>query len=221
MGTNRNIIFVRHGESESNLHIHTDPNDPQLNEKINKNGNPHLTELGKLQAEKTAEYLVDKLKGRHVYLFTSKFARTIETAKPFLERANVLCVTSTELLNEYTKPTKVLSERDRDIGISHHQTWDCFIANVKEFIKVLSECRYGDIVVFGHSLFISVLISYLGSKGNHEINGAEEKTVFELPNCSITTVGLTESDWHIYHVGSINHLNSKLVTGIHVPFAHS
>ena len=29
---------------------------------------------------------------------------------------------------------------------------------------------------------------------------------------------LKEDNWHIYHVGSIAHISSDLVTGHHVPF---
>ena len=51
------MIFVRHGESESNWFIHQDKDDPDLNKKINALGDPNLTELGKKQAEKVTSSL--------------------------------------------------------------------------------------------------------------------------------------------------------------------
>ena len=212
------LIFIRHGESESNHYIHTKSDNLEHN--INKHGNPNLTPTGVAQGDETGKYLSKMLGNRKVTVFTSRFKRTMQTAETFLHmyEDNIEEVQNLSFLNEYTKPSKQLSQSDINDGIVCHNSWKEFTKNIMEFLDYIKKYQNKTLVIFGHSLYISVLTSYLGSKSKCMIDGSIDNIIFELPNCSITTMELKEDNWHIYHVGSIAHISHDLVTGHHVPF---
>lgn len=210
------IIFIRHGESETNKFIHQDPNDPHLSDKLNALGDPHLTENGKSQAKQVGTFLASKLDGKKVRVLTSLFTRTNETAKPFLElyAKNITMHERLELLSEYTKPEKNLTKEHLEKGLRNHQSWNDFVCTIKEFVDMLedmSQCNDDPIVIFGHSLYLSALTSYLGSS----LTFMPEKTqlTFRFPNCSITTFQYSQGCWKIFNVASIAHLSENATTG--------
>jgi len=72
----RNIFFIRHGQSESNVNEHM---------AAGSHKDAALTELGKKQAEALGERF--KREGIYFdYLFTSKLSRAIDTAQIFLSK---------------------------------------------------------------------------------------------------------------------------------------
>ena len=208
------VIFVRHGESQSNTLIHQDPNDPDLSDKLNMIGDPHLTIKGHKQAGVLGEYLSKQLGTKSVRVLTSLFTRTEQTSKPFCDMHSKYIISKdcVDLLSEYTKPEKKLTEEHYKRGLKNHQNWDEFTKTVVDFVKILEEMvsEPSTIVVFGHSLYISVIISYLGSYKT--FIPSKNELVFRHPNCSITTLK-HDNSWKIFNVASIAHLPKEIVTG--------
>lgn len=164
------IVFVRHGESDANAFIHNDPNDPDLEAKINSIADPQLTETGKKQAQSVGEFLSEKFEGKYVHLVTSLFSRTIQTSEPFhkLHKKFIKIYDNDPLLQEYSRPGK---HEHKDYGekknFKTHHTWKSFTDDVEIFVDVLehmANCDSTPIVIFGHSLFLSVMLSYIGSR---------------------------------------------------------
>lgn len=209
------FVFVRHGESESNRFIHTNADD--LSVRVNAIGDPTLTELGHRQALATASFLRTKLEqlgSPVIAVRTSLFARTQQTAAPFSElyRENITESDSTRALLEWTPPRKQLTDAHMNAGLTHDESWSAFETRVKEFANWMSENAGHDsnaiTVVFGHSVFIGALFSFLGTQCTW-FPGQEEVS-FELPNCSISTVVKIPCRWSIHYVGAISHLSGEL-----------
>jgi len=223
------IIFVRHGESETNKFIHDSNNNyedyeehKELSQKINSNGNPNLTKLGKAQAEFTARFLMKKLKkmgSPKVEVNISLYNRAQQTAEPFIELYGEYIAhhTTPELL-EWTPKKKKLSQAHLDSGLKHDNSWDEFQDRVKRFVETLNENSTIKII-FGHSMFISAVISYLASQ--KEWFPSIDQLCFQLPNCSISTVLKKPKRWATHYVGSISHLADPLVTGTESEFGHN
>jgi broad specificity phosphatase PhoE len=213
------ILFVRHGESDANAYIHADPNDPNLQHKLDMMGDPDLTPVGHEQAKAVGEYLANKLFGQKAYVLTSQLARTKQTAEPFCKLHDTT-YDSDELLLEYTRPHKLLTEAELKRGIKTHETWDIFTQQMETFIdalEVIMQCS-GDkpIVIFGHSLFLSVMVSYLGSC--KKMIPDKSQLTFRFPNCSITAFQYSQGTWKIFQVASIAHLPKEIVTGTECPY---
>jgi broad specificity phosphatase PhoE len=218
-----NVIFVRHGESESNVFIHADPNDAMLSQKICAIGDPKLSNKGHLQANDVGEFLVKKLDGKKVRVLTSLFTRTIQTSQPFCDayKDNIELHEHTKLLCEYTKPLHQLSNDHKSQGLEHHHTWEEFTNQVEDCVDLLeslAQCSDTPIVVFGHSLFLSVLVSYLGS--SKTMVPEKQQLTFRFPNCSITTLCYSQGSWKIFNVGSIAHIPVDHITGTECPYGH-
>ena len=217
------ILFIRHGESETNKFIHQDPNDPHLSDKINAVGDPHLTENGILQAKQVGEYLITILKDKKVRVLTSLFTRTIETSQPFCDeyKSNVSENESLEILSEYTKPQKKLTDEHLKKGLRNHIDWYDFTVSIEECVDILedmAQCNNQPIIVFGHSLYISTLISYLGS--SKMFMPEKSQLIFRFPNCSITSCEYSQGSWRIFNVASIAHLTHDVITGTECPFGN-
>ncbi len=221
------IIFVRHGESLSNILIHQNninkTSKTTLTDQLNEIGDPHLTVTGNKQSIAVGEYLCKQLGTKYVRVLTSLFTRTQETSKPFCDMYSkyIKSNDSLELLSEYTKPEKKLTKEHLKRGLKPHQNWDEFTKTIKNFVIILEEMDSADcsepitIVIFGHSLYISVLTSYLGSRKT--FIPTNNQLVFRCPNCSITTVEYSNEiskGWKINNVASIAHLPKEIVTGI-------
>lgn len=220
------IIFVRHAESESNKHIHDgELSGRALTDKIMSNPDPGLTDHGHLQAQKTADHLIEKLNKHHnkrVHVLVSPFTRTVQTADPFIKNIKTPC--QVEIVNslfEWTSVKKKMPKELLDKGIKNDTTWSEFVNRTLEFKeylkKKLATIHNGEIIViFGHSLYFAVLIPHLTSQERYTV--AEDEVSIQLPNCSITCFELNErKKWDFFLTGSIHHLE-ELVTGHHVHF---
>lgn len=60
------IVFIRHGESEANVYLHT--NDPDATVHINRLGDPLLSDIGKQQSVCT---------GKKLCLFSLKISNVV------------------------------------------------------------------------------------------------------------------------------------------------
>ena len=86
------------------------------------------------------------------------------------------------------------------------------------FLKTMEGNEY--LVIFGHSLTISLAISFM-AVGHLKIAIEALPITFHLPNCSVSVVGQNKflpKSWEVYQVGSVAHLPPDLITGIHSPF---
>lgn len=220
------VLFVRHGESESNYIIHQNGLNSDTVNEINSHEDPELTLLGRKQAWTTACYLKSRLltyDNVKVTVWVSPFTRTKQTAQPFLDSANDIIsnVEYIPLLQEYTDLDKQLSQEMKDLGLIHHETWSAFTENVIQLNtlikqKIMSMNKNEHLVIFGHSISISTLVSYHSTSEQFMIT---VPGVVHLPNCSITCSLYDGVEWNIFVIGSVGHLLHKLVTGTHVPFA--
>lgn len=159
------IIFVRHGESDANAFIHKNPNDPDLETKINSIVDPQLTEIGKKQAQCVGAFLSERMKGQHVHLITSQYSRTIQTSEPFhsIHKEFIKTYDNDALLQEYSRPLLKSHNEEGKIFKTHHD-WKSFTDDVEIFVDVIermASCDATPIVIFGHSLFLSVMLSYV------------------------------------------------------------
>lgn len=183
------IIFVRHGESQSNLFLHN--NDPDASRKIQQIGDPELTELGTLQATCTAKHLCETLMHMElpkVRVLISPFARAQQTAKPFLEMYCSKIKESQVIpdLLEYTSPEKNLCQQHLETGLKHDKSWDEFKERIIKFEKIVGGEPDCPIIVFGHSMFISCLVSYISSQKN--LFSRKESNVFPISKLFINNI---------------------------------
>lgn len=231
------IIYVRHGESQLNKFFCGNNSERGNATSIRSIADPCLTDLGKIQAEMVGDHLVNKtlekqingLKFSKVLVMVSPYDRAMNTSMPYLtkilEREDVeLDVRILPDLCELTLPHKILNDDLKNKGIIHDNSWKSFVSRVKLFnkrLKSIIETQDSDkvlTIIFGHSLFFSVLLSIQGSQ--ELFNGELSQIAFELPNCSISSVGYSKIKkiWAIYHVASITHLSRDVITGNHVTF---
>lgn len=218
------FYLIRHGESESNKIIHSQEiKDSKKRKKaLNANGDPCLTPLGCQQAFHTAKHLFDKISEKYssVNILVSPLKRTKETADPFIE----LCKKNNfpfklvydPNLQEYTSPQKQVDELLTHLGepLIVDKQWSHFTDRVLKILKVLREPSETPFIIFGHSQFFSVLLSYFGSQETYVL--PRHKIVFHLPNCCITTFSYYYDHWRIYYVANILHLPKSYRTGQHI-----
>lgn len=228
------VVYVRHAESDANLIIHTSKSQRKVltasqEDKLNSYHDPDITPIGIKQADCTAAYLVSKIKSMNkktVDIYISPFKRAQDTAKPFIDccisdelTLNVLTIND---LQEYTPLNKVLTDEQKKVGLIFHETYDAFVERVVSFNEVLKqELQKQDddriIVIFGHSLFFSVLMTY--HIGHEKIRPTEISSL-QMPNCSISCESYRPESlqWRTLVVSNASHLPREIATGIHVPF---
>lgn len=220
------VILVRHGESESNKIIHINKTlTEDHEEQLSRFSNPNLTDLGFKQATQTGNYLHNILKNNNkkINVWISPYDRTQQTAKPFLD----ICLSQSMQLEtnivpdlyEYTSPKKQLGENLLKLGVGHDHSFDDFVKRVIQFNSKLKEKLFEMdedqiLIIFGHSLFFSILMEY---QVVQESYSNIHDVTFELPNCSISTIGFNfeKNKWSIYNVATMSHLQSDYVTGTH------
>ena len=237
---NKLVIYVRHAESYANKIIHDnkkqhEPLNQSQKNLINSLVDPDITEIGIKQAKCTASHLINnikKLNRNKITVLVSPFKRTQHTCTYFIELldGSEICYDAKiiEELREYSPPKMSSStaltvpEVPRDILVQ--ESVNRFMDQVLEFNEMLKkEFESCDtIIIFGHSLFFSTLISY---HVTHELYRPTDIPTFQLPNCSISCEGYNifnelnnKKTWKTYMVSSISHLGKDIVTGNHVPF---
>lgn len=225
----KNVVYVRHAESEANTIIHTSTKLTEDDEKmINSYGDPNITECGYSQASTTSKYLLQKIvkiNKQKVHIWISPFKRAQQTAEKFIDECKnsglEYSIETLIFLQEYTSPKKKLSQELLDKGLIIHNSIADFNKIVREFNKYLKTALLKQtdeeiIVIFGHSVFFSSLLTYQCIQEEYNIT---QFPCFQLPNCSITSVALDKNEqWRINIVSNISHLNTNDITGNHVPF---
>lgn len=152
----------------------------------------------------------------------STFSRALETSNYFVENyKNIESTTYSSQLIEYTPPKKNLSQHNIQNGLKHDDEWRDFKDRVIKFCdSIFDKPPQSPMIIFGHSMFISCVVSYISS--NRLFFPQKTELSFRLPNCSITTFTYDEShnSWCVDCVGSIAHLPKDMITGTHNPFAN-
>lgn len=234
------IIFVRHGETESNNKL---MNNKSINHK--KTLNTVLTKIGLQQADDVYQYLNYNLKFEPDEVIYSPLSRAYNTALPFFEtNTRISSIGWTEYNPKSTEfitydeqeddDNKNDKQEDGDNNSDDNSQWRYNKETSNEFknrilkeFKVLTE--QGDIenkkqtLVFTHSQVISTILSYGLTDLNSNIIKFESnqdeylKTFFHLSNCSITCIDIDEDkQCHVQTVNYTKHLNN--CTGQHSPF---
>ena len=182
------IIFVRHAESTNNF------------KKEYSDNNPDLTELGYKQAKIVCQHLKEKLKNRPFKIMTSPLKRAILTAEPLLKHVD----------QEYE-----INEMLIEFSFAKKASWKEFTNTIAQVVTRLE--NHSDdvpIVIFGHSIYLSCLISYIASA---KIGFLEKRDLaFRIPNAAITTCTFdkSKSKWKILNVAAIDHLPQEIQSGI-------
>lgn len=226
---NNLVVYVRHAESEANIiiHNHKDKSKPlsQSQEmKINSFLDPDISQIGIEQAKVTATYLFDTIKKMNktkITVWQSPFLRAQHTAKYFIElcQENLIHSSIVNELQEYTSTKVILYNH---AYLINHETKDEFYDQVIKFNKLLLEelehqNQDNILIIFGHSLFFSTLITY---HIQHEKCKIYDMSSLQLPNCSISCEShdFLNNKWKTFMVSNISHLPKHIVTGNHILF---
>ncbi|MFZ1971115.1 MAG: histidine phosphatase family protein [Candidatus Nanoarchaeia archaeon] len=132
------IIFVRHGESESNVGL-------------TKSEDSSLTKRGREQAK----YLGIRLKEQNIYtIYTSKLLRARQTGEIISKIIRVPVKENLEELDEY--PTKNLKS-------ATSRVFNNRLRRLKKFLKKISEERDEDktILIIAHGITNRIIMGYL------------------------------------------------------------
>jgi broad specificity phosphatase PhoE len=203
------FVLVRHGESVSNLEIHSGK------ENLTLFHDAELTDIGREQAKVTCEYLSSKLKDRKVLkIYTSPQQRAIDTGSDLTKEYP--CISEIFLdIYEYRAPPK--EDLVFSGGICRTDTtWKDFCARVQRFVDVcenlakdLETKEKPVIVIFGHSLFFSTFITMCASQKRY-LPYDGESISFHLPNTCLSNLFFNGDRWSILSVGAVHHLSNEL-----------
>lgn len=184
------LILVRHGESTENQKLH-EGGDPAAA----KSADPTLTLMGFRQAHATKKFLKDT---PTMHIWTSCLQRAAKTADCIRDfRFGIKFITTSEL-NE---------KNERVAGIREKETMQEFTERVVKF-RELVEFHEEDLLIVGHSVFISVLTSLLLNEP------VQEPLAYRNPNCAITRFEREDGKWKLLEQGSVEHLSKHIRTGV-------
>ena len=160
------IVLVRHGRAEAGFGSHRDPG---------------LDDLGRAQAEATAEELAARFE-KPVPIYSSPLKRAQETAATLARRWESEMILEPRVA-EIPSPTEDLRERARWLQGVMAGKWTDFPPELLRWRQELIDCVLGfetDAVVFCHFIAINVVVG--------AATGAEELIVFRPDNASVTDV---------------------------------
>lgn len=184
------LIIVRHGESTENRKSH------EVGRHVSpKEANPSITQVGAIQALVTGEFLKTH---RVAEIWCSSLKRASETAK---------IIHIKQPGAEFRIMSELHEKSEREVGVRNSEALDEFIDRVWIFLRLLNECNH-DLMIVGHSMFISVLTSLLLGET------VQEPPIYRNPNCAITTFERQEGVWKMLEQGSVEHLPAHLRTGV-------
>ena len=191
MSTTTTIHLVRHPESESNRCLTTAKKDvtrSEMNSMMNQFNDPDITELGSSQARVKAPFI--KSLGPHAVL-RSPFKRTKYLSELCLPSDKMIIEVHDELL-EYNPPS-------RSNCFHKDKTFASFVRRVVAYYMDVLQLRSEPVlIVVGHSLFISVLLSYISLR--NVMLGAKVETVISL----LTKLKNTGGTFHIQNCGVVS-----------------
>ena len=188
------IVLLRHAESARNKLLHEGKED-QLH---TVSQNSSITTRGKLQALYSGP-IIDRLIKSHPnnQIWCSTLDRTGQTLK--FAGINMDRVIYKPLLNEWNKDS-IESKKN-------------FISRVDMLIRELLSLRdINTVIIAGHSLYFSMLITRIMTKQSNE------HLVAEFPNCSISSICIKDNSFAVYNLGDVSHIPKDLQTGVHKPW---
>lgn len=179
------ILFIRHGQSENNLN-----NNDTLSD-------PHLTEIGKLQANFLKQPLLQATSHCSEFqVWTSGLIRTQET----YDCSGLECKKNMFL--------KEINEWDK------HETREKLIERVDnslDDIRDLSQTTCELLIVFGHGRFFSMMCTRMFGRTN-DSNNSGTKFVAEIPNCSISTLEFSKGSFKVHQLCDVSHMYKAIRT---------
>ena len=209
------LFLIRHPESESNKCLTNSIGkiDVQSQRKLMlAYGNPNITNKGIEQVDECKKLQLDGS------VWTSPMARTQLLAQALLQ-TNDHVITKDMLMEFNTQGKKNDWPKDK--------TFAQFVRRVYMFyIKEILPVTGGkNIIIVGHSLFFSVLLSTITllnmipdikiDKLINILNKLKTDVTFHLPNCSISTLTWEHDHFRITGVAVVDHIPCILQTGLH------
>lgn len=198
----KQIFIIRHAQSESNARMSIRPN-----HLIN------ITEKGKQQALELAQWLSEHIPSP-TQVFVSPYIRTHQTAQPFLDSIQA----QSQILNDlhefnYLNFDKIqhlsfdelirLSDQYWHNADIHYndgesaESFQDFVQRVNHIRQFLHELDDGVYVIFGHGMWIGMLIWQLMVKDRQRILQMSEFRAFELAmradNCEVFQLNIIQS----------------------------
>lgn len=188
-----NIIFVRHGESESNA-------------KISKDKNSRLTKKG----ERQAEYLGKRLRRYNISeIYTSNLIRSKQTGKIVSDILKIPVKESLTELDEY--PGNYLKSRFRIFSLKLGKRKN----RLKIFLNKISKERKSDktILIVAHGITNRIIMGHLS-----QIPINKRILRFSQENSCVNILSWKEeyNNWNINCVNDIEHLPLKLRSSYHL-----
>lgn len=187
-------------------------------QKVGKSGDPGLTELGKEQARKTAEFLKDK---KVIKIYSSTFARARETAEIINKNLKVGVIFDDRLrerMNWGSIPNQSLEEFLKEWEYSNfHREFKpkagiSSLQSGKDAFNVISETSTSlpdsNIAVITHGGVICDLLRNLFS--NSELSKFKQDFLEQLDKlikeCSISTLIKDSDKFSLKEIGTVDHL---------------
>lgn len=200
-GQKLNIYLIRHGESEHNVdrfrmaHTHDSKH--------------NLTELGRKQAQVTAQFMKEHVKGS-IILYSSPYLRTMETAKaihallpegtPFYENP-LLREWELGNLYDFNNRSPQAKKEFKQAGrfyfryLNGESLADVYLRS-SMFMhtivqRLVQQQRYENLIVVTHGAFIHMLLAFL-------MNWSVEKLEFFDPveNAAVITIQEADGEYH-------------------------
>lgn len=207
------MVFVRHGETESNKHLmngKTSIIDPKI-----KNLNTPLSKIGVKQSQNVATYLklINFIPDE---IIVSSLDRAIDTGKPYIiEHSNIPLIYD-ETIIEYNHKHDETVETQAGTWLYKEETLQSFIQRIVQAFKRIknkgSAKSPKQTLIYTHSQVISAILT----NGIYETENITN-AFFHLSNCSITCIDMDEDNkLHIQAVNYTKHLDT--ITGNHSPF---
>ena len=211
---NKLVLFIKHGESTLS------------------NNNIVLSELGEEQANRTAEFITNKLSSNEfesINVFTSPEYISVNSSLPLIEKLNESNIKfNYRILQnsyEYRRPNKgdsVFEIKKRKYPVKVDKTWPNFIKRVDSIKKMLEmelvKNNKSLIILYGHSVFFSSLFSNFVVKGESYPKHYKQ-IIIQLPNSAISCAGFDANTkhWDIFYIGAVNHTD-QITSGNHTDF---
>ena len=173
------IVMVRHGRAAAGFGSHRDPG---------------LDDVGRAQAEATAEELVRRFE-KPVPIYSSPLMRAQETAAVLARRWGSEVILEPRVA-EIPSPTEDLSERARWLQGVMAGRWADLPPDLIRWRQEMIDCVLGyetDAVVFCHFIAINVVVG--------AATGGEELIVFKPDNASMTDIGTEGGEMKLITLG--------------------
>lgn len=198
------ILLIRHAESVNNEILHKNPDIDEQDFKDKKVRFPSITQVGLKQSQEVALKLLDKFDvdktNVDVNVRCSMMTRAFETARWTAKYLNCRLVCD-----------KIFNEYDRHGEETLQEARERIKTVIESFVDEAKECNDDDVlIVFGHSQFISLLLSRIISEGKND------SVVLKFPNTSISSVHVNgeTGEFKVHQIANVEHLSVK--TGCHL-----